>query len=250
MRRGIHFPSGEELEHEMRSELATMYGNRRAPALVVDADRTLSPDDSGRMVGEAFGLNRRIRAVFEGAGYNKDAFARVAEIWSEVPVSDYGAELTKVATQVHMREVWKPILKAALGRVPVVIVSSGIPQVWKSLLALAGFPGLVVIGGCHPQVDRYLVAPETKASVVQLLQRRGWPVLAAGDSPIDLPMLEAADHPVFVPDLKGSPALREALGSDPRVRHFIVDHQRFNGMRTWDVGDILNLLRDGKAGGC
>lgn len=196
-------------------------------ALVVDADQTLAPVDTGRRIGEAFALNEAIRATFEALGYATAAFLRVSEIWSEVPVDRYVAEIERVAAQVAIYAGWQALLTACVPRIPVLVVSAGIPRVWRRILDRHGFPDVPVIGGCHTAFDEYVVCPQVKESLVLHLQASGLRVAAAGDSAIDEPMLRAADLPLLVADPKGSPALRRGLQGDPRVRHLQLDERTF-----------------------
>jgi len=184
-----------------------------------------------------------IRRLFETNGYSEGAFSSVAEVWAGVPSERYLSEVRRVALEVTVYPAWQEILRAAEVRSRVVIVSSGIPQAWRIVLDRMGWPDIPIVGGCHASLDDFLVCPETKEGVVALLQGAGWTVIAAGDSPIDLPMLERADIPLFVADSKGSPALREKLRQIPRVRHLIVDERRFDGLPTCTAEDVAQMMR-------
>ena len=135
---------------------------------------------------------------------------------------------------------------ASRDRVPVIVITAGIPQVWRLVLERNGHAMVPVIGGCHQGLDEYVVCPETKAELVTLLQQVGWMVAAAGDGPIDFPMLELADIAIFVPDHKGSPALRAELHRVPHVRHLIVDDRRFDGLDTCTADDLVGLVATGE----
>src|SRR5688500_15659013 len=60
--------------------------------IVIDADRTLAPQDTGRLVGRAAGVDEAIRRVFETHGYVEEAFSRVAELWATLSRERYLAE--------------------------------------------------------------------------------------------------------------------------------------------------------------
>ncbi|MGI0071140.1 MAG: HAD family hydrolase [Thermoplasmata archaeon] len=233
---------------ELRSSLSPSwdrYGPGRGRCgLVIDADRTLAAEDSGRLVGGVFGLNEEIRQIFETLGYVSGAFERVAGTWGRIPCGAYLGAAEAASRKVHVRDAWVDILMAARDRRPVVVVSAGIPHVWRRALDHCGFQDIPVVGGCHPRVDNFLVFPRTKATLVDLLRGAGWRVLAAGDSPIDLPMLQRADIPLFVPDAKGSPALRSLLGSVPAVRHLLVDERRFDQLATMTPCQVVEMLAD------
>lgn len=196
--------------------------------LLLDADRTLSPSDTGRAVGRHFDVNDRIRGIFERMGYCNGAFEAVANVWSTIPVAAYLDAVQAEAEQVRLHPAWSMVLTAIAGRIRVEVVTAGIPQVWRTILDVAGFEQVQVWGGCHAALDDYVVSPETKAAVVAAHQQLGRRVIAAGDSEVDLPMLRAADIALFVADAKGSPRLRRRLPEIPGIRHFITDDQRFD----------------------
>lgn len=211
-------------------------------ALVVDADRTLAPVDTGRQIGEVFALNEAIRATFEALGYATAAFVRVSEIWSEVPADRYAAQIEQVAAEVAIYAGWQALFAACVPRIPVLVVSAGIPRVWRQILDRHGFPEVPVIGGCHSAFDEYVVCPRVKESLVLHLQASGLRVAAAGDSAIDGPMLRAADLPLLVADHKGSAALRRELAGDPRVRHLQLDERTFPEFETLGHEALRQLL--------
>jgi len=211
-------------------------------ALVIDADRTLAPVDTGRQIGEAFALNEAIRATFEAHGYATAAFLRVSEIWSDVPVDRYVAEIERVAAEVEVYAGWQVLLARCVPRMPVLVVSAGIPRVWRQVLDRHGFPEVPVIGGCHTAFDEYVVCPGVKESLVLHLQASGLRVAAAGDSAIDELMLRAADLPLLVADHKGSPALRRGLAGDSRVRHLQLDERTFPDFVTLGHEALAQLL--------
>jgi phosphoserine phosphatase len=211
--------------------------------LVIDADRTLAPQDTGRLVGARLGLDQVIRRLFETNGYSEHAFALVAEVWAGVPIERYLSEVRQVALEVAVYPAWQDILGPAEVRSRVVVVSSGIPQVWRLVLEHLDWPDIPIVGGCNANLDDFLVCPETKEEVVALLQEAGWKVIAAGDSSIDLPMLKRADIPLFVADSKGSPALREKLHQIPKVRHLILDERRFDGLPTCTSENVSLMMQ-------
>ncbi len=210
-------------------------------ALVLDADRTLAPVDTGRQVGSLLGLNARIRAMFENTGYTTEAFARHAEIWSAVPTQTYLEAVEEIARHVRVYEAWLRVLAGAPG-VPTVVVTAGIPQLWRRVLERYGFPNVPVLGGLHAALDSGYVTPQCKAWVVRTLQRSGHLVVAAGDSEIDLEMLIAADLSLFVADGKGSPRLFARLPEVVGVHHFITDSRRFPPLPSISSGELVERL--------
>ncbi len=194
-------------------------------ALVLDADRTLASPDTGRMVGSAFGVNEAIRKVFQEGGYSSGAFLKVAEIWAGVPADDYFSEVSKVAQEIVLHDVWCRLIETLSVQSRIVVVTSGIPQVWQQVLGRYGFADIDVIGGCRRGTDDYVVCPQGKLAVVEAFQIHGAKVVAAGDSEIDLPMLHAADVGVVVPDYKGSKRLFASLPAHHYLRYLKMDDE-------------------------
>lgn len=209
-------------------------------ALVLDADRTLGPIDTGRLVGKEFALNERIRVMFLAAGYTRKSFEEHTRIWSEIDAESYLKAAKSASKRLTVHPVWRQVLSAT--ECPVAVVTAGIPQVWRSALANLGISALI-FGGLHKSLDPYFVTPNCKAWVVCEFQRAGYFVVAAGDSEIDLPMLKASDAPLWVPDALGSPRLHGRLGEIPGVQQVAVDHRRFPPFKAVDADAILKVLR-------
>lgn len=237
--------SGSRLAHLLREYLPAPQEDRLGAALVLDGDRTLAPQDTGRIIGRALGVDDRIRSAFVSHGYTDDSFGIVADIWSTIPLVAYQQRIRSVAETVTLHAFWIKVLREVARRVPVVVISAGVPQVWRLVLDMHDLPSVPVLGGCHRALDSYVVSPATKAELVVTLRADGWSVVAAGDSVIDLPMLKAADVPLFVPDAKGSPGLRPYLHEVPSVRHAAVDDRRFEPLPWCTAEQVVRMVLDG-----
>lgn len=208
--------------------LSEILAPRTTPwAFVLDADRTLASPDTGRLVGAPFGVNEPIRSVFEDEGYSADAFLRVAEIWASIPDDDYLGQVQKVATEVVLHDIWRRVFDRFRAQTHIVVVTSGIPQVWRHVLAFQGFGDLQVIGGCRLGTDEYVVCPQGKRAVVRAFQNTGAKVIAAGDSEIDLPMLHEANIGLVVPDYKGSRRLFANLPAEHDLKYLKMDENNY-----------------------
>jgi hypothetical protein len=225
---GLKTLTGNLLLSELTRCISPLTDYPIGTCLLVDADRTLCTEDTGRLVGQKFSINHRIRHIFECLDYHDEAFTAVSSVWSSIPIDAYFRELTYVASNIKIRKSWHEILQIITGLVPVIVVTAGIPQVWKIALSDAGYAQIPIIGGCHRELDEYAMSARAKGDIVSALRQLGWVVIAAGDSRVDLPMLAAANTALFVPDSKGSPDLRSKLNAVPTIRHLIVDEQRFN----------------------
>lgn len=218
--------------------------NRRV-CLVVDADRTLAPQDTGRIVGRELGVDDAIRATFEAHGYCEAAFSMVADIWATIPTGRYLDGVSRAVSGVAVHAAWRTILDGVRNHAPVVVVTAGIPQVWRRVVDALGYGDLPVVGGCHRDLDAYVVCPEVKRDLVTMLRTAGWTVVSAGDSPIDIEMLVASNRALFVADYKGSPGLRPLLHRVPGVRHLAMDHRRFDEAPVCTAEDVIKMVRSG-----
>jgi phosphoserine phosphatase len=213
-------------------------------SLVVDGDRTLAEPDTGRAVGMTLGVNQLIRSVFEAHGYTTAAFQSVCAIWSAVPCDEYIARIDTVAATLRLYPAWLDVLAVASELAPIIVVTSGIPQVWTRVLDRHGLTDILVLGGCHAALDDCIVDSESKRSVVESMQRRGLRVIAAGDSLIDAPMLRQADLPIIVPDSKENASLRDALGDATISRTLDIGAgQRFPFSPPITSHEIVEMLR-------
>lgn len=242
---GLQTLTGQVLHKALRKHMPLRDDYSLGVCLVVDADRTLCSEDTGRLVGHRFGLNSSIRRIFEQLGYQDEAFTAVSALWSAINIEEYLSELESVANGIKLRACWMDILNLVSDQVPILVLTAGIPQVWSRVLSNAGHARVPVLGGCHQGLDEYAISARSKGDIVNALRELGWRVIAAGDSCVDLPMLVAANVALFIPDYKGSPALRSELATVSSIRHLLVDDQRFDGLSTCTVLEAAEMILQG-----
>ncbi|MCV4268050.1 hypothetical protein [Pseudomonas capsici] len=242
---GLQVLAGQALHEELRRCVPLRGESSLGVCLVVDADRTLCSADTGLLVGHVFGINNAIRRIFEQFGYQDEAFTAVSVQWSAIHKEAYLSELENVANDIQLRDCWVDILSFIADQVPVLVLTAGIPQIWRRVLSNAGHARVSVFGGCHQDLDEYAISAKSKGDIVSVLRELGWIVIAAGDSCIDLPMLVAANVALFVPDHKGSPALRCELAAVSSIRHLLVDDQRFDGLSTCTAMEVAEMILQG-----
>lgn len=245
MRPGLPTLAGKALCEELERYMPLRNGHALGACLVLDADRTLCTEDTGLLVGRALGIESSIRRTFEQLGYKDEAFTAVSGLWSAIRKEAYVSELERVADGIRLRACWQEILNVLADQVPIMVVTAGIPQVWRRTLSNAGHDRIPVFGGCHQELDGYAISARSKGDIVGALRDLGWIVIAAGDSRVDLPMLVAADVALFVPDSKGSPALRSELAGVPSVRHLLVDDRRFDELPTCTAAEAAEMILQG-----
>jgi len=210
---GTLVPATEDSLHKQISIHIEMIEAQSGPALVLDGDRTFSNSDAFRIFDTALGLRDINRKAFEEHGYSLQSLATVSANWRKVSIYEHLDTLKKVAEEIQPRSEWFKTLSNIPKNVPVFLVTAGVPQLWQSILSNHQLDHIKVIGGTHPYLDKELITHDSKSKIINLLQRKGYWVVAAGDSPIDAPMLNEADLAIVVPDSKGNLPLINELNN-------------------------------------
>jgi phosphoserine phosphatase/uracil phosphoribosyltransferase len=191
--------------------------------LVLDADKTLSEADSGKLYCQtAYGDDfDAFKAIFDRYGYVHDAFRQVALLYNEKGSTRFKEICSNIAKDIGLYRKIEGYLKGARCEKDVIaiIVSCGPRHVWQEVLRREGFSKFTVIG--LGQADDTVVDPDIKKAIVKHAQKRGIHVTAFGDSPMDIPMLRAANKSVVVvgPETTRSKSMDKVLtltlGDDP-----------------------------------
>lgn len=182
------------IELESREEIDTV--------LVLDADKTLAPQDT-RSLFWTF-MNKRkgmpadpLKMIFS-RGYSYDSFLQAALLYEEI-AGDY----TYMCEQVAVAVALYPEMVALLARaatephVDAIVVTSGLREVWETVLRISGLTHVKVIG--NGKLDNGYIATNTiKGYVVDQLKTGNMRVVVFGDSPLDLEMMRRADEAYVV----------------------------------------------------
>ncbi len=178
--------------------------------LVVDADKTLAGEDAGSMFWQAVNGPSQgtldmspLKSLFSGPlGYSEAAFRQATLLYEEAAnETGFEALCKKVASSitVHPEFITLFQLVCSHDHIRVVVLTCGIRRVWQMVLDNAGLGHDIKVVGGGRIVDEVVMTPETKAQIVSSLRKQsGLYVWAFGDSPLDLPMLEAANKSIVV----------------------------------------------------
>ncbi|KAK2742919.1 hypothetical protein FQN57_005049 [Myotisia sp. PD_48] len=178
--------------------------------LAFDADRTLSPDDTGAMFwNRALDLQGPredrfpLKTLFGGPlGHSYTAFRQAVLLYEDnFDWEEYDKICQQVADEVAIyREVLSFLQMIATQKhMKAIIITCGLAQIWQKVIEREGLSDTVkVIGGGRIR-DKYVITPETKGGlVVRLQESHGLYVWAFGDSPLDLKMLKEADEAIVI----------------------------------------------------
>lgn len=182
-------------------------GNRNSgdngTSFVFDADKTLAPFDTGRMHFEYLAQSdptmnaSLLTRIFDKYKYDLVAFRHAMYLYEESNEQVFDDNCQKVADKVMMYPEMVALLQSysQYWHADVTVITTGIKKVWSKVLRRYGLSKSVnLIGGCRA-VEGYVVTPRTKADIVTFMQEEQKKrVIAFGDGPIDLPMLQAADY--------------------------------------------------------
>ncbi|KAK4173374.1 uracil phosphoribosyltransferase-domain-containing protein [Triangularia setosa] len=184
--------------------------------LVMDADKTLAAQDTGKLFWEAM-LKRGfldacslegkcedpLTTLFSSQlGYSYTAFRQATLLYEQCSDSQVFEEVCRnIASLVKMHPEMLSLLRTVERKrhISAVVVTCGLRRVWEIVLENHGLMGTVKIIGGGRISDGLVVTAEVKASLVERLRKtHGFYVWVFGDSPLDIPMLRAADKAIVV----------------------------------------------------
>ncbi|KAL8878645.1 MAG: hypothetical protein Q9192_008401, partial [Flavoplaca navasiana] len=178
--------------------------------LVMDADRTLAPEDTGTLFWTAASkkwpsvvAEDTLKTLFGGPlGYSHTAFRQAALLYDEVAsYQDFEEICQHVASLVSMYPEMISLLHfmAEQDNVDLVVITSGLGLVWKKVLELQGLSDAVTVIGGGRIKDAFVITPIVKSYLVGYMREEHRKYIwAFGDSPLDLPMLNKADRAVVI----------------------------------------------------
>lgn len=191
----------------------------RKPAFLVDGDRTLTSGDTSRTFLErAGGDPAAIKASFERHGYCFESFRFHAEMHLALGRDAFRHFAPLVARQTLLYPGAVDFLCHASARGRVIVVTAGIPAIWREILALHRLDEIEVIGGIDHETPLVL-GVEEKGIVARQIARVASRVVGVGDSEIDAEMLHACDHAVVVLNNRRSCELLRQVRSHKSLSH-------------------------------
>jgi len=202
--------------------------------LLMDGDRTLCPQDTGKIFVE------RIRNIQNGAQLicgDGDAEARdpLKKIFQRYPEYCFDAFLAcgiwynRILDTSQFREVCRQIAELDIAVFPQmldflknklpstvhpILVSSGTAEIWRNILAQVGLSSkMSIIAGNHIGLEPYIIDGCAKGEVVKRLKEiyPGCHVWAFGDSAVDSVMFDLADRAFIVLDDRRNRSLQHYL---------------------------------------
>ena len=185
---------------------------RLETVLVMDADKTLTSQDTGKLFWKTLTLahsqNLRgdddpLKALFSSQlGYSYTAFRQATLLYEEgADDHEFNIVCEKVASMVTMHPEFVSLLRrvAEKDHIATVIVTCGLRHVWNKILAREGLSEKVKVIGGGRIADEFVVTASVKTALVSRFRDvHHTYIFAFGDSPLDLGMLSQAHEAVVV----------------------------------------------------
>jgi uracil phosphoribosyltransferase/adenylate kinase/soluble P-type ATPase len=194
----------DESEADMIDRIKKMMGSESKikTMLVIDADKTLAPDDASDLFWKELRTMKSatedpLKWNFSGPKkYTYTSFRQAGFLYDQVDVADFKEACSKVVARIKIRPEFKQVLSeiADSESVGVVVATGGIGSIWEKGLQ-RDVPGKdITVIGRNEFIDGYVVTPETKANLVtKLRDDHNMYVCAIGDSHVDVEMLTRGD---------------------------------------------------------
>ncbi|KAK3712003.1 hypothetical protein LTR37_009315 [Vermiconidia calcicola] len=187
----------DEAVHLTGPEIETM--------LVIDGDKTLAPEDTGKLfLSEYYGDQNQdpLKAILNAKGYTYHAFRHIAMFYEGTGGdAEFDRLCERVAKQISVHPKFDQLLQNVRQQTNVgaVVITCGLKRVWDIVLHGLGLEDSVTVIGGGRVADGYVVTPEVKgALVIRLKHHHQKYVWAFGDSPLDIEMLCEADQAIVV----------------------------------------------------
>ena len=166
------------------------------PVILIDADRTLSPNDS---MAELFSKIESLDwddfcSGFQHFGYDFEAFREAIIATSKISAESYTKFCAEVANTIPMHSAAVDLLKGLIqGPGFPIIITCGGSTIWRRLLEKHDCDEIPIFGGSHFHVDNFLIGKEEKGILANFFKTRGHPLISIGDSEVDELMLQHSD---------------------------------------------------------
>jgi len=182
-------------------ELIVTHYDKAETLLLVDADKTLAPLDSGHLFwNRSRDDEDPLEHLFCSLGYSYHSFRQAMLLYKGLEETTFNRRCAEVAEKIEIHSEFLQLLHlgARDQTLGIMVVTCGLKDVWSAVLQRDGLCGTIPVIGSGRLDDQVVVTPTEKRELVARLQKKGFHVWAFGDSPLDLPMLQQADEAIVV----------------------------------------------------
>lgn len=167
--------------------------------ILIDGDRTLIPVDSAKYFFQTLHLELNdIKRIFKQFGYSFSAFYKVALYYSKIDEFQYKIACLESAKRVNIYPEFISFINAIKHKSKLIVVTSGIKQIWKNILKNNELEFIHLIAGSYFPDDKFVVDKQAKGIIANTLKVANKKVFAFGDAIIDYEMLKEVDNSYLV----------------------------------------------------
>lgn len=173
--------------------------SNRQPIFLFDADNTLGPYDASQIILKFLGNGtyERMKKNFK-RGYSHYSFLMHHHIHMKAG-NRFDECVQGLGSGIKLSDEVVGCLREAQAKGPVVILTAGIPEVWRIALRAHGlavgsdYSNEIVVHGLVDGDDGLVMDEQGKETFARAAKEKGYYVVATGDSQIDTGMLRVAD---------------------------------------------------------
>lgn len=206
--------------------------SRHKNILLVDCDRTITDNDTTYNFCEQLNIEGEfIKKKLQPDKYTLYQFYCVAKKYTERSAAAFkSASAFALECAVINSRLIADIRNNMSGFLTVGI-TCGVRYTWDKMRQRLGFPD-ILIGGSHLKNDSYIISAYTKGRLAERLLAMGKHVVAVGDSPLDVEMLEVADKGFLVAQEKLNLGIEEYLlqKESTRIRQLCYSKHLYDGI--------------------
>jgi hypothetical protein len=167
--------------------------NNHDNIILLDCDRTLSNNDTTYDFCKVMDIGESaLKDIFAGERYSLYQFFRAAKLYSQKDETVYGNAGMYAMGKVILNDLLINDIKNNGSGYLSIGITSGIFETWQRIQERYQFP-CIIAGGSNAKKDKLIVSRSVKYHLARLLRKEGKYVIAAGDSAVDLDMLEEAN---------------------------------------------------------
>jgi soluble P-type ATPase len=175
-----------------------------------------------------------IRSVYKGEYYSLYQFYKANSIYDTISNKYYSAcEFAAENVQINI-DLIKDIKS---NNVSVIGLTSGIADIWDIKRAEMSFPNLI-FGKSRTLDNNVYISGFVKLAVVKELHKRGKNVIAVGDSPIDIGMLEEADKGYIVALSKLSSGVERYIETHSNTK---IKQLSYNSIKYNNIEEVTSI---------
>ncbi len=201
---------------EILKHLKELIIDNTKPIILLDADRTLCDQDTGRKVFDYLNLDWSIiKKGFKQHGYVYTGFKTMCDVLSTSTKQDYLNSCHKTAANMELYPGAVKFLSNISKQVNTIILTAGCGPIWEEILDLNRIEHVTVISGGHSTCDNFLIGRKEKGFIASYFNAlTSHPLIAIGDSDVDTLMLLNSDIRGLVVNHKNNGDLINNLGTE------------------------------------